>query len=328
VRIWRTSAAIAAVALIVTACGGDDDTADGATSDDGTTSQEEMAGEGGAMTGTVVAAGSSTVLPVAEYVLEGYAMEQPDVDASYTSIGSGGGFERLCVETDVDLSGASRQIRDEEAQACADNGVEFLELQFGVDALTMVTAAGTPYLECMSTDDIVATFGPDGASTWDEVNPDWPAEPVEIFAPDTDSGTYGFMVEDVMGLEESRQDYTASADDNVIVQGIQSAQGSWGFFGLAYYEANADGLQAVAHENSSGECVLPSVETAQDGSYELTRPLYIYVDVEALTSKPEVADFVQYFLEDAPNGIDAVGYVNDDARLAESVAAVEEALAG
>lgn len=328
-RILRTTAAIAAVALIATACGGDDGDSTEAT-DERSEGTSQDAGDGGeAMSGTVVAAGSSTVLPVAEYVLEGYAGEQPDVDATYTSIGSGGGFERLCVETDVDLSGASRAIKDEEAQACADNGVEFIELQFAVDALTMVTSTETEgYLDCMTTDDIVATFGPDGATSWSDVDGEWPDTEVQIFAPDTDSGTYGFMVEDVMGLEESRQDYQASADDNVIVQGIQSGDGTWGFFGLAYFTSNAEGLKAIAHENGDGECVEPSIETAEDGSYELTRPLYLYVDKAALTEKPEVADFVEFFLADAPGGVDSVGYINSPEKLAEATAAVADAVGG
>lgn len=311
-RNTRLAAVVVAVAMLATACSGDAD-ADAETGDPATGD-----GAAGGVAGEVIAAGSSTVLPVAEYVLELYRSEAPDVDASYTSIGSGGGFERLCELGDVDLSGASRAIKDSEAQACADNGIEILELQFGIDALTMVTSTDTDYLECFTTDDIIETFGPDGATTWDQVVDGAPADPVEVFAPDTDSGTYGFMVEDVMGLEESRQDYSASADDNVIVQGIQSGTGTWGFFGLAYYESNADGLKALAHQNSDGDCVEPSITTAEDGTYELVRPLFIYVRTDALADKPQVADFVDFFLQTAPEGVDFVGYVNSPDKLAES----------
>ncbi len=311
-RSLRVAASLATVALLATACG-DGGGTDGAAGDD--------------LGGAVVAAGSSTVLPVAEYVLELYRAESPDVDASYTSIGSGGGFERLCETGDVDLSGASRAIKDEEAQACADNGIEFVELQFGVDALTMVTSPDTDYVECLSTEQVVEVFGPEGASTWDAVVDGAPADPIDIFAPDTDSGTYGFMVEDVMGLEESRQDYSASADDNVIVQGIQSGVGTWGFFGLAYYEANSDGLKAIAHQNSeTGDCIEPSIATAEDGSYELVRPLYVYVRTDALNEKPQVADFVDFFLETAPDGVDFVGYVNSPERLQAAKDAVADAM--
>ena len=306
----RTSRLVAAatVALLATACGSGGDTATDGVS------------------GEVVAAGSSTVLPVAEYVLELYRAEAPDVDASYTSIGSGGGFERLCETGDVDLSGASREIREEEAQACADNGIEFVELQFGIDALTMVTSPDTEYVECLTTDQIVQIFGPEGAATWDEVVDGAPADPIDIFAPDTDSGTYGFMVEDVMGLEESRQDYSASADDNVIVQGIESGVGTWGFFGLAYYTNNAEDLKAIAHENADGDCVVPSVETAEDGSYELVRPLFVYVRTDALQEKPQVADFVDFFLDTAPEGVDFVGYVNSPQRLEAARQSVAEVI--
>ena len=322
-RSTRMAASALAAALLVTACssdGGDTDT------DSGSASTDEAAADGEAVSGTVAAAGSSTVLPVAEIILEEYIAAQPDVDASYDSVGSGGGFERLCDSADVDLSGASRAIKDEEAQLCADNGVEFIELAFGVDALTMITSPETDYVECMSTDDIIEVFGPDAATSWDAVLDGAPAEPIEIFAPDADSGTYGFMVEDVMGLEESTQDYSASADDNVIVQGIQSGAGTWGFLGLAYYESNADGLKAIAHENSeTGECVLPSIETAQDGSYELVRPLYIYVNTASL-EEPAVADFVQFFLDNAPAAVDFVGYVNSEDALSESQTELSEAL--
>lgn len=340
-RTWRITAAVAAIALAAAACGGgDDDTAaddttteeaatdDGAeddAADDG--AEEEDMAEGGDVSGEVVVAGSSTVLPVAEYVLEVYRGERPEVDASYTSIGSGGGFERLCDLVDVDVSGASRAIDEDEAALCEENGVEFLELQFGVDALTMVTSTETDYVECLSTEQIVQIFGPEGATTWDEVVDGAPSEAIDIYAPDTDSGTYGFMVEDIMGEEESRQDYSASANDDVIVQGIQSGAGTWGFFGLAYYSANEDGLTAIAHENpDSGECVLPSIESAEAGEYGLVRPLFIYVNVESLTSKPQVADFVNFFLETAPEGNDFVGYVNTPGALEESVGEVASAM--
>ncbi len=332
------TAAVAAIALAAAACGGGDDTAtdDTATEDTAADTGEEETeeepsdegmAEGGDVSGEVIAAGSSTVLPVAEYVLELYRGDRPEVDASYTSIGSGGGFERLCDLGDVDVSGASRAIDEDEVALCEENGIEFLELQFGVDALTMVTSTETGFVECLSTEQITQIFGPEGAATWDEVVDGAPAEAIDIYAPDTDSGTYGFMVEDIMGEEESRQDYSASANDDVIVQGIQSGSGTWGFFGLAYYAANEDGLTAIAHENpESGECVLPSIETAEAGEYGLVRPLYIYVNVESLTTKPQVADFVNYFLETAPEGNDFVGYVNTPDALQESVDEVAAAM--
>ncbi len=314
-------AAIAAVAVLATACAADSIDTDPTGSTDTTPdATNELSGE-------VVAAGSSTVLPVAEYVLELYRGAQPDVDASYTSIGSGGGFERLCELGDVDLSGASRGIKEEEAQACADNGIEFIELQFGVDALTMVTSNQTDYLECFTQEDIVQTFGPEGGTTWDTVIDGAPTDEMQIFAPDTDSGTYGFMVEDVMDIEQSRQDYTASADDNVIVQGVESDAGTWGFFGLAYYSANAADLKAIAYDQGDGNCVLPSIETASDGSYGITRPLYLYVRTDAITSKPAVADFVGYFLDAANDAIDFVGYVQDATKLDAAKAALEAAQA-
>lgn len=308
-RTWRTTAAAAALALVTAACGGGD--SDAAAAD-------------GGVSGPIVGAGSSTVLPVAQILIEEYAATNDQV--TYDSIGSGGGFERLCAD-EVDFAGASRAIRAEEVAACEEAGVEFLELQFANDALTMVTSPETDYVECLTNEQVVQIFGPDGGNgtSWGSVVDGAPDTPIEIFAPDTDSGTYGFMVEDVMGLEESTQDYSASADDNVIVRGIESGAGTWGFFGLAYYDANAEGLKALEYDGGDG-CVAPSVETAGSGEYQMTRPLFVYVDVQSLTEKPQVEGFVDFWLENATAAVENVGYIPSQDALDESMTEVQDAM--
>ncbi len=296
-KTWRSLAAVAAVAVLATACSGSD-TPDAAADADG----------GAAVEGTVLMAGSSTVFPLAVGLNELFSAAQPDVTVEISSIGSGGGFERFCEEGATDISNASRAIKESEAAACAANGIEFLEVRVGTDALTMVTSTDTDYVECLTTEQVVQLFGPDRATTWDQVLDGAPADDIAIFAPDADSGTYDFMLEDVMGLEDSTQDYNASSDDNIIAQGVQSGTGTWGFFGFAYYQSNAESLKAIAHDGGAG-CVLPSVATAQDGSYGLTRPLYIYVRTDALVEKPQVASFVEFFLDNVQDVVEIVGYV-------------------
>lgn len=312
---WRTTAVFMSVALFVTACGNapDDAGGDGGAGGDGPS-------------GSIAIDGSSTVAPLTDAISEEYAQVAPDVTVNLAVSGTGGGFERFCGTGDIDISNASRPIEDEEAQRCEDNGISYIEVRVGTDALTMVTNPQTDFLECLTTDEVAAVFGPDAVDTWDQVRPDFPAEAIEVFAPDTDSGTYDFMLEDILGGDESRQDYNASADDNIIAQGIQGTPNSWGFFGFAYYTNNADTLKAISYD-AGGGCVEPSVETAQDDSYQMTRPLFIYVKNAAL-GRPEVADFVTFYLDNVGGIIQSVGYIPArDEVLQEAQATVEQAIA-
>lgn len=329
-RSWRfrSAAALATLALAATACGNspddtdtaaDADTADATDAGDG----EDMDGE--ALSGSIEIDGSSTVGPLTDAIAEEYATAQPDVTVNLSISGSGGGFERFCNVGDTQISNASRPIKDDEVAACEDAGIEFTEVRVGTDALTMVTNPETDFLECLTTDELVALWGPDGASTWDEVNPDFPAEPVEIFAPGADSGTYDFFNETVLEpneIEEPRQDYNASEDDNIIVQGIQGTPASWGYFGFAYFQQNEGAVKAVEYDAGEG-CVAPSAEAAQDDSYKLSRPLFIYVRNDALQD-PHVADFVTFYLDTVNEVIEDVGYIPaTDETLGEARAAVE-----
>jgi phosphate transport system substrate-binding protein len=190
----------------------------------------------------------------------------------------------------------------------------------------MVVNPETSYVTCLTTEQLVTLWGPDGATTWDQVNPEYPSDPVEIFAPGVDSGTYDFFNETIE-VEEPRQDFNASEDDNVIVQGVQGTPGAWGYFGFAFFQENAETLQAVEYDGGEG-CVAPSVETAQDGSYLLTRPLFIYVKNESL-SRPEVADYATFYVENVGSIIESVGYIPaTEDEIAEAATAVEEAIGG
>jgi phosphate transport system substrate-binding protein len=192
----------------------------------------------------------------------------------------------------------------------------------------MVTSPETEFVTCLDTEQVTRIFGEDDpASSWSDVDPSFPDETIEIFAPGTDSGTYDFLVEDVLGLEASRQDYNASEDDNIIAQGIQGTQNSWGFFGFAYYQESADSVKAIEYDGGEG-CVAPSVETAQDESYQMTRPLFIYVKDESL-QRPEVEAFVRYYLDNVQTLIEDVGYVPEtEEALEQARQALEDAVAG
>ena len=321
--------AVVVFSLTLAACGGGEAT-DEATVGAGAGSEESPApAEGEALSGAIDIDGSSTVAPLTDAVSEEFAGVQPDVTVNLGESGTGGGFERFCGTGDTDISNASRPIKDEEAALCEENGIAFTELQVGTDALTMVVNPATDFVTCLTTEEIVKIWGPDGVSSWDEVNPEFPAEPLEVFAPGADSGTYDFMNETVLepsDIEEPRQDYNASEDDNVIAQGVIGTPGAWGYFGFAYFQENSDTVTAVEFDAGEG-CVAPSKETAQDGSYGLTRPMFIYVKNESL-ARPEVAEYATFYLDNVEGLIEEVGYVPDPAEeLTAAQATLAEAIA-
>ena len=324
---WRLMVALfAALAMLTAACGGSEGSANEELGEGGDAAADPAVNEGsGELSGSIEVDGSSTVAPVTDAIAEEYVNEAPDVTVNVGVSGTGGGFERFCAG-ETDISDASRPIKDEEAALCEEAGIEYTELRVGTDALTMVTNPETDFVTCLTTEEVTKIFGPDEpATTWSEVNPEFPDEPLEVYAPGTDSGTYDFMVEDVLGLEEARQDYNASEDDNIIAQGVIGTPGAWGFFGFAFFQESADQLKALEYDAGEG-CVAPSVETAQDDSYKLTRPLFIYVKHESL-ERPEVEDFVTYYLDTVPSIIEEVGYIGvPDEQLEEAKSALSEAV--
>jgi phosphate transport system substrate-binding protein len=277
------------IALGLTACGGQ--------------TEGSATGEGG-VSGEVLVDGSSTVEPLTSAAGEFFLEEAPDVNVSVGTSGTGGGFEVFC-QGQTDISNASRPIKEEEAAACETEGIEFTELQVATDALTVVTSAENDFITCLTTEELATLWGPAAegtVTTWNQVNPEFPAEPIELFGPGTDSGTFDYFTGEINGEEGvSRTDYNASEDDNVIVQGVSGSPNALGYFGFTYFEQNAEALKAVEIDSGEG-CVAPSAEAAQDGSYSpLARPLFIYVNNAAVTDKPQVKAFVDFFVaNDAP----------------------------
>jgi phosphate transport system substrate-binding protein len=270
-------------------------------------------GGGGGPSGRVVVDGSSTVAPITEAVAEEYRHEKPAVRVSVGISGTGGGFKKFCAG-EIDIADASRAIKPEEAEACRAAGVDYEELRIGFDGLAVVTSADNPFLECLDLAQLREIFREGGATTWDQVDPSFPKERIAIFAPGTDSGTYDFFVEHVLGdpakpgSVKPRADYTASEDDNVLVQGIEGERYSWGFFGFAYFAENRARLKDVkVAREKGGTCVAPTHDTVRSGAYPLSRPLFIYVSRAAL-ARPAVRDFVRFYLEVAPELVNDVGY--------------------
>jgi phosphate transport system substrate-binding protein len=288
-----------AIALVASACGGDDDAGGGA-------------GEGASLSGSIVIDGSSTVAPVTEAIAEEFRKEQSGVQVTVGTSGTGGGFTKFCAgETDV--QDASRAIDDEEKAACEAKGIKYQEFRIGLDGLAVVTSAQNQFLDTLSYEQLAKIFEQGGAKTWNQVDSSFPNEEIAIFGPDAESGTYDFFNEEILGDPEEggkkpRSDYTASADDNTLVQGIEGEANSWGYFGFAYYQNNKEGLKIikVAEEGTTG--VEPTAETIESGDYPLSRPLYIYVKDDSL-KKPEVGQFVKFYLEQTPQLIADVGYV-------------------
>jgi len=290
-KSWTTAAATLA-ALPLLACGG-------AGGD---------AGAGG-LTGTVAVDGSSTVFPISEAVAEEFQIANPGVRVTVGISGTGGGFKKFCAG-ETDISNASRSIKETEIEACAANGIEPIQLSVSWDGLTVVRNPANDWATCMTVDELKRVWQPGSSITrWNEIRPEWPDEEIVLYGPDTDSGTFDYFTEAIVGEEDaSRDDYTASADDNVLVVGVEGDAGSLGYFGFAYYEESADKLGAVAVDNGAG-CVLPARETIENGTYApLSRPMFIYVKPDAL-ARPEVRAFVDFYLDNAPALVPEVGYV-------------------
>jgi phosphate transport system substrate-binding protein len=282
-----------------------------------------------ALSGEIVSDGSSTVGPLTQAVAEEFNGQAPNVQISVDISGTGGGFERFCAgETDV--QNASRAIEEDEIAACAENGVDWYEFEVAYDGLTVGTNPENTWLTCITTDQLKQLWQKESpANTWADLNAEYPADTINLYGPGTDSGTFDFFVETILGEDDIREDFTPSEDDNVLVEGVAGDVNALGYFGLAYYEANQDSLTALAVDNGDGNCVTPSPETVQDGTYApLSRPLYVYVTAESL-QRPEVQEFVRFYLSEAPALAAEVGYVaSPEETYAEDVASFEAAISG
>lgn len=334
-------ALIAILSLVVAACGGDggDTTTTGASGSDttttedmgeGTTTTEDMDAESGEFGLPIIdpldvdagvdigIAGSSTVFPLSTEVLSQW-IDEGGPEYTIDSIGSGGGLERFCVEGASDIANASRQINDEEIAACTDTwGTAPIEVRVGSDALSLVISNGNYFANELTLEEIATAFSLTSAdATWADVNPDFPAHPIQLFSPGADSGTFDYFNEVVFEEADPPPILSSIAeivgeDDNLTVVGVSedgctegdlTSTCAIGYFGYAYFQENADRLQVVTVDG-----VEPSAETVDANEYPIARPLYMYTSDAVIQEKPQVAEFMAYYLQNVNDLIDAVGY--------------------
>lgn len=255
--------------------------------------------------------GSSTVYPISQAMAEEFmlAAEGRDVRVTVSQSGTGGGFQRFCAG-ETEISDASRPIKPEEEARCEENGIEPIQFEVAADGITVAVNPRNGFVQCLTVDELRRIWGPGSeVQTWSDVRSEWPNEAIKLYGPGTDSGTFDYFTEEVMGESgASRQDYTASEDDNVLVQGVTGDRSALGYFGVAYYEQNAARLKAVEVDGGNG-CVAPTRDAIESGDYTpLARPMFIYVSRAAL-DRPEVRRFVEFYMENAEDLVRQAGYV-------------------
>jgi phosphate transport system substrate-binding protein len=310
----RSSQALALVlGVALAACGNTGDAAGG-----------EMEG------GSIQIDGSSTVFPITEAVAEEFMAEtRGEIRVTVALSGTGGGFRRFC-GGETDISNASRPISQEEIDACAAAGVEYLELPVAYDGLAVVVNPANDFVQCLTVQELNQIWAPGSTvQTWNQVRPEWPNQPIRLYGPGTNSGTFDYFTEEIAGeAGASRSDYTASEDDNVLVQGVAGDVNALGYFGFAYYSENANQLKLVGVDTGSG-CVEPNPQTIESGEYApLSRPLLLYVKQTSLHT-PAVQAFVEFYLETAPQLAADVGYVPlEPSRYEEAQAQLTQAVDG
>ncbi len=364
----RILAGALALTLVAAACGSDDDTSTPAatdapdTTEEMTDTTEDMAettdapAEGGGLSGSIIVTGSSTVEPISIAAGNAFADLNSAVAITVEGPGTGDGFAKFC-NGEADISDASRPIREEEAADCEANGIEFIELVVAVDGLSVITSAQNDAVECLSFVDLYALLGPDatGISNWadasaaaDEigatvtdlgaVNTPYPDATLTVTAPGEESGTFDTFVEIViesvgeeLGVEDAnvRPDYTASPNDNVIIEGIAANPTSLGWVGFAFVEENLDTVKPLAIDGGDG-CIEPTPETIASAEFPIARDLLIYVSVPALEANPALEGYVDFYVNEAittlvGTGADQVPYVQvSDEVLAETQRVWEE----
>jgi len=258
--------------------------------------------------------GSSTVYPISEALGEEF-QKTSGTRVTVGLSGTGGGFKKFC-RGEIDIAGASRPIKAEEAKACADAGIEYIELPVALDALAVVVNPGNTFVDCLTVDELKKLWEPAAqgkVTTWKQVRASFPNQPVKLFGAGTDSGTFDYFTKAVNGKEgDSRGDYTATEDDNVTINGVAGDAGALGYLGLAYVTENAGKVKAVPIRQKDGKCVGPSAQTARDATYQpLSRPLFYYVNKKYADERPHVPAFIK-FAFDATNSeklVAEVGYV-------------------
>ncbi|MEK3936871.1 PstS family phosphate ABC transporter substrate-binding protein [Sporosarcina sp. FSL W7-1349] len=282
-----------ACSLFLAACNGGDGNTAAQTS------------EGNALSGKVAGDGSSTVAPIMEAIVEEYAQVEKDVLVSVGVSGTGGGFEKF-IAGETDFSNASRPIKDEEKEKLEAAGIDYSELPIAYDGLTVVVNKENNWIDSLTVEDLKNIWVEDGTTKkWSDIDPSWPDEEIVFYAPGTDSGTYDYFNEVVLEDGDLVKAATLSEDDNVLVTGIKGDVNAIGFFGYAYYEANKDSLKAVLIDG-----VEPNSETIESGEYTpFSRPLFVYVNNDAVKNKKEVRNFMEFVIDNSADMAKAVGYV-------------------
>ena len=272
-----------------------------------------------AVSGDIITAGSSTVFPLSERMAELFQQEGYTGNITVDSIGSGAGFERFCKTGETDVSNASRAIKDSEVEACAALGRTPIEFRVGTDALAVVVSSSNDFVSALTKEQLGKIFIGE-YTTWDQVDPAYPAEAILVYSPGADSGTFDYFVEAVVAPLTPNADGKAdvalgeeallglegaqfSEDDNVLVQGVEGSSYAIGYFGFAYYVENQGALKALAIDD-----VEPNQASVDDGTYPLARPLFIYSDAKIMQEKPQVAAFIYFYLTNVNDNIVDVGY--------------------
>lgn len=274
--------------------------------------EKNPAVEGKTLTGTIKVDGSSTVFPITEAVAEEFRIAAPDVKVTIGVSGTGGGFKKFS-RGETNLSNASRPIKDKEKAACAENNINYLELEVAYDGLAVLVNPENDWVDNFTVEELKKIWEPAAQGVimkWNQIRPEWPNEEIHLFGPGVASGTYDYFTEAIVGKSgSSRGDFTASEDDHVLVQGIAGDKYALGFFGLAYYAENKDKLTLIGVNNGE-EVVKPTLETVSNGTYRpLSRPLFIYVNSTSVQS-PEVIEFVNFYIDNAGELSEDVGYIS------------------
>lgn len=281
----------------------------------------------GGLTGEITIDGSSTVYPITEAVAEEFRAVGPDVRVTVGVSGTGGGFKKFG-RGEIDISNASRPISQSELAFCRENGVEFIELPVAYDGLAVVVNKENDFVDYFTVEELRKIWEPAAQgkiNRWSQVREGWPDEPINLYGAGVASGTYDYFTEAIVGeAKSSRGDYTASEDDNVLVQGVSSDRNGLAYFGLAYYEENSDKLKLVpiddGNDGNGAGPIAPSMETVSNGTYQpLARPEFIYINAEA-AKREEMIAFVNFYLESASQLVKEVGYVPLEARAYELAA--------
>ncbi len=258
------------------------------------------------LNGEIIIDGSSTVAPITSAVAEKFYKENNGVNIAIGISGTGGGFKKFATG-EIDITNASRKIKEKEVKEAKKHGVEYIEIEVALDGIALVVNNQNNWVKDLTEKDLEKIWTHDSKiMTWRDLNKNWPKEKIQLYGPDSDSGTYDYFVEEILGKNGNiRIDYSPSSDDNQLVQGVEGDKGSLGFFGYAYYIEQKEKLNVLSLNG-----VIPTDETVNGGKYKpLSRPLFIYINKKSLKDKPEVRAFVEYYLKNATEAVKLTGYV-------------------